>query len=176
MESKADFLKECIADAILGLMSEKPLEKITADEISKCAGVGRATYFRHFKSKEEAIIFKRKQLWRRYCDKHGIVERGRFYIGNSDLFFKFVYENRKNAKLLYSTGNANMLFNYYRSIAEEPSRSDSERYREKFLLFGLMGLLDEWLQTDFMDTPEQMSQRLSAIISSINSTELSRFE
>ena len=53
-----DYLKECIADAIIVLIKEKPLEKISIDEIVKKAGVGRATYFRAFNSKNEAITFK----------------------------------------------------------------------------------------------------------------------
>ncbi len=171
-DTKTEFLKECIADAILKLMREKPLEKITVDEISKLAGVGRATYFRHFKSKEEAIIFKRKLLWRRYCDEHGITVRNKFYIGNARAFFGFVYQNREDTILLYSVGKETLLFDYFRSIAEAPSHSSEERYREKFLIFGLMGLLDEWLLSGFKDSPEQMSQRLDKIVSSCGSLEI----
>lgn len=47
-----DYLKECIADAIIVLIKEKPIEKISIDEIVKKAGVGRATYFRAFNSKK----------------------------------------------------------------------------------------------------------------------------
>lgn len=48
-----DYLKECIADAIIVLIKEKPVEKISIDEIVKKAGVGRATYFRSFHSKKK---------------------------------------------------------------------------------------------------------------------------
>ncbi len=171
-ENRTDFLKECIADAILSLLKEKPINKITVDEISKLSGVGRATYFRHFSSKEEAIIYKRRVLWKRYCDEHDIVVTDRFYIGNAPAFFRFVYENREMAVLLYSTGNKHMMLDYFRSIAEDPARSSSERFREKFLIFGLMGLLDEWLMTGFKDTPEQMCQRLDSIISTIGTMEM----
>lgn len=37
----SDYLKECIADAILALIGDKPIEKITVDEIVKKAGVGK---------------------------------------------------------------------------------------------------------------------------------------
>ena len=48
------FLKECMSDALLALMSRKPLAKITVDEIAATAGVNRSTWFRNFGSKEEA--------------------------------------------------------------------------------------------------------------------------
>ena len=54
----SDYLKECIADALLVLIKDKPIEKVTVDELIKKAGVGRATYFRAFNSKSEAITFK----------------------------------------------------------------------------------------------------------------------
>lgn len=37
----AEFRNDCIADALLQLMEEKPIEKITAQEITDLAGVGR---------------------------------------------------------------------------------------------------------------------------------------
>ena len=47
---KSEFLKECMSDALLQLMGSKDFSKITADEIVATAGVGRATWFRSFKS------------------------------------------------------------------------------------------------------------------------------
>ena len=63
-----DYLKECIADAIIVLIKEKPMEKVSIDEIVKRAGVGRATYFRSFHSKNEAITFKFIKMWEQYCE------------------------------------------------------------------------------------------------------------
>ena len=51
-------LREDIGSAILDLMREKPLDKITVDEFSERANVGRATFYRQFGSKEEAISYK----------------------------------------------------------------------------------------------------------------------
>ena len=48
------FLKECMSDALLALMSRKSLAKITVDEIAATAGANRSTWFRNFGSKEEA--------------------------------------------------------------------------------------------------------------------------
>lgn len=171
-ENKSEFLKECIADAIIDLMHKKPLAKITVNEIVNHAGVGRATYFRHFSSKEEAIIFKRRLLWRRYCDDLGITVRDRFFVSNAPAFFRFIYENRELSLLIYSTGNKAMLYNTYKGIAEDAPLGSDERFREKFLLYGLMGLLDEWHLSNFKDSPEQMTKQFEAIIASINSTEI----
>ena len=37
-----DFLKECMADALIQKMQEKPFEKVTVNEIADLAGVNRS--------------------------------------------------------------------------------------------------------------------------------------
>lgn len=53
-----DYLKECMGTALLELMKEKPIEKISIEEMTAKADVGRSTYFRYFKSKDEVLSFK----------------------------------------------------------------------------------------------------------------------
>ena len=46
---------EKITDGLLKLMNEMPFEKITVSDIVLEAGVGRASFYRHFDSKEAVI-------------------------------------------------------------------------------------------------------------------------
>lgn len=48
--------KARIARALFELMGEKPFGKITVQDIADRAGVGRATYYRHFRDKEDVIV------------------------------------------------------------------------------------------------------------------------
>lgn len=57
-----EFLKECIADALIKLMEEHSIDKIKVQEITELAGVGRMTYFRYFNSKQEVLAFKSSRL------------------------------------------------------------------------------------------------------------------
>ena len=66
-----EFLKECLSDALIQLMREKDFEKISIKEIADTAGVGRATWFRNYTSKNEALTFKFVQVWNRWADEHG---------------------------------------------------------------------------------------------------------
>lgn len=74
-----EFLKECLADALIKLLKEKPIEKITIPEISKLSGVGRTTYFRNFTSKNEMLTFKLVQLWGRWAEEQELKERKVFF-------------------------------------------------------------------------------------------------
>lgn len=67
------FLKECLADALIKLLHQKPLEKITILEIAENVVVGRTTYFRNFTTKNEMLTFKLVSLWNRWSEEHGIL-------------------------------------------------------------------------------------------------------
>lgn len=58
-----EFLKECLADALINLLKEKPIEKITIPEIAKLSGVGRTTYFRNFTSKNDMLTNATKAVF-----------------------------------------------------------------------------------------------------------------
>lgn len=159
-----DFLKECISDALYKLLSEKDLTKITVEDITKSAGVGRITYFRHFSSKEEVLQFKISRLWDKYCDTHNIEIRNRFDISNAVDFFDFNYEIREYLKILYQTGLEMSVFNVFRDILIPKDIHSKHWYREKFYSYGLYGLLDGWIQKDFAETPKQMAKMLLEIM------------
>lgn len=52
-----EYVKHYIIQALFKLMSEHVYEKITVTDIVKKAGVGRATFYRHFKTKEDVLIY-----------------------------------------------------------------------------------------------------------------------
>lgn len=65
-----EYLKGTISDALLQLMENTPIDKITIQEITDLAGVGRMTYFRHFSSKTDVLSFKLQLLWKIWSGKH----------------------------------------------------------------------------------------------------------
>ena len=166
MAAVTDYLKECISDAILALVREKPLHKLTAEEIAQKAGVGRATYFRAFSSREEAVTFKFIRLWDRYADDHGIRVRDRFDLNNALPFFQYNYSIRPLLKAVYDAGLEEAIHESFARIMVPPERTEdaAAAYRETFYAHGLYGLLDGWIRRDFRETPEEMAQMLRDII------------
>lgn len=162
-----DYLKECIADAMILLIKEKPVEKITVDEIVKKAGVGRATYFRSFHSKPEAITFKFIKMWERYCELNDIKVRDSFDLNNARHFFEYNYSIRPILEIVYRAGLQEAVHeSFYRIVLTMEHKSDAKRlYREKFYAHGLYGLLDEWVKRGFSETPGEMAQIITGIVS-----------
>lgn len=153
-----DFLKECMADSLLKLMKNKSTEKITADEIAKEAGVGRATWFRNFSSKSEAVTFKYIQLWSRWADEHSIAVKYRFSTDNAKDFFEFNYSIQNIHKTVYSANMQSALFDaFYLTMTPLLGANAGECYQSRFFSYGLFGLLDEWIKRGFYESPQEMS-------------------
>ena len=52
-----EYTKHYIVTALFKLMNEYDYTKISVSDIAQKAGIGRATFYRYFKSKEEVIIY-----------------------------------------------------------------------------------------------------------------------
>lgn len=163
----SDYLKECIADALLILLKEKPVEKLTVDEIVQKAGVGRVTYFRAFRSKQEAITFKFIKMWEQYCEANDVKVRDSFDLNNARHFFNYNYAIRHILETVYRAGLQEAVHeSFYQIMLTMEHEPDIPKlYRESFYAHGLYGLLDAWVKRDFRETPEEMAQTLQQIVS-----------
>jgi AcrR family transcriptional regulator len=162
-----EFLKECMADALINLLSEKKLEKITADEITKAAGVGRATYFRNFDSKHSVLTFKLILLWQRFEKTKSLRKNGKRYeTANAKDLFNFCYENKEIFRLIYNAGEQSVIYDaFYRILMPQFDADVRECYRSRFYSYGLFGLLDEWIKRDYKETPEELYKMFFAGLS-----------
>jgi AcrR family transcriptional regulator len=61
-ESQVPKTKNVIVEALLKKMNEKPYHEITIVEITEEADVARLSFYRHFNSKEDIILFKFKDV------------------------------------------------------------------------------------------------------------------
>ena len=155
------FLKECLADALIKLLENRPIEKITIPEIASSAGVGRTTYFRNFSSKEEMLTFKFLLLWDRWADDHDLRNRNTFSFENVLSFFEFIYSIRPLLELIYRRGLQSALLVAFHSYMT-PDLAPQERYRIGFYSYGLFGLLEELILGGFKESPEQMEKIIKA--------------
>lgn len=163
------FLKDCIADALLELMKKKPIEKITIDEISKTAGIGRATYFRHFSSKQAVLTYKIVRSWETQAAQRNMKERKKFDIANAQDFFEINYSQQDVLSLIYAAGLQSTIFDAFKEIMIPPYQNDdSHKYTGCFYAYGLYGLLDEWIVNGFDRSPQEMKEILLSIFNRIS--------
>lgn len=142
---------------MIRLMREKPFEKISIQEIAKKSGVGRATWFRNYNGKNEALTFKLIVLWNRWSDEHNISVRDRFTLKNSKDFFEFNFEIRCIVQTIYSANMQSAVYDaFYQVMMPQYGANAEECYKARFYSYGLFGLLDEWVKRGFKETPDEM--------------------
>lgn len=158
-----EYLKECIADALLQHMVDTPVEKITIEQITSTAGVGRTTYFRYFNAKLDVLSFKVGLLWRRYAESHPITQPGPAERERALQFFSFCQTQKTLLEFLYERGEIQLIMDsFLRGIilrAVPPSR---DQYREMYTLCGVVGVMMVWIGNGFQETPEALADICAA--------------
>ena len=167
-------LKERIADALLELCSEKSFPDISISEITDRADVGRATYYRHFSSKEDVIAFKFKTIFESLPvpDPHKI--RPHFDPDfqppkNRDVveqyfaaYLRHLEKNRDVLERIYAAKLDYALFLYlYRdNVATLQNAAAIDRYLASLHSASAFAIVDQWITSDFHESPEQLANLL----------------
>ena len=152
---------EKITDGLLKLMNEMPFEKITVSDIVLEAGVGRASFYRHFDSKEAVIRHHMERLlkeWGREFEAIGKPEE----LGPSLL--RHFYGHRQFYLLLYRCGMSHYLLDASREKMELDNKSDQEAFPLSWFAGGLYGLVDEWMRRGMTVSPEKLGTEFSGKI------------
>lgn len=159
-----DYLKESMGTALLELMRDKPLEKISIEEMTAKADVGRSTYFRYFHSKDEVLSFKILCLWKRFCAQRGNDGISRVNPEGIKALFEFCLSIRPIFDLLYASGHQDVILDFYlQSAAPVIAQADAKTYYFiQFITFGLFGLMNAWVLRGYNESPEEMAQIVCA--------------
>lgn len=154
---QTDFLKLCLADALIQLMGTQDYEAISVQAVCQLAGVGRTTFYRHLdpkNSKAELLLFKIDYEWRRYAELHSEdVEKDRGLA-----LIRFLYENRQLFTLLHDQGLVAVVMEAVERLIGGGEHWDGgPSYLMAFFTYGYFGILYQWIRTGFRDTPEQIT-------------------
>lgn len=153
-------LKEDLGATLLELMKTKPFDKITVDELSQKANVGRATYYRQFKSKREVIAYKLSRDWLRYEKEQQLSFETTAPLEYTRAFFEFIYSIRETNRLLIENGCRSCILEAMRYAFHNIDKKENtqEFYRDHFRAYGLLGLVEGWIEADYDLSIEEISE------------------
>ena len=157
-----EYLKECMGTALLELMKEKPMEKISIEEMTAKADVGRSTYFRYFKTKDEVLVFKILCLWNRFSEKSHITDYQADLNKTMHTFFEFCLYIRDINDILYRTGHQKVLLDVYlKTLVSGKQEEDIiTYYKRNGTAYALYGIVNAWILRGYKESPEQMVEIL----------------
>lgn len=150
---KEEYTKQQILKAMLELLIEKEIDQITITELVKRAGVGRASFYRNYSTKEDVLADHLKKLILRWGEE---FEKE----GNPDVNASLV-KHFWNEKSFYLTlYNANLGPYIYKAMKAamniEEKVNPVERYLVSWYAGSIYGFIDEWMKNGMKESPEEM--------------------
>lgn len=174
MESWTDekLMCECLALALIDLMDTRPLSAISISELTKQAGVSRATFYRHFASAEDVLERYIACIMRTY-EREVVHGRGfAAYIVPENIVLMAAYF-RKYAKLVRVLLARNMGDFLRKPIAKGVlalSLGSEADPKERTLAIAyanaLFGLLAQWVEDGMRAAPEDIASTLCELFQS----------
>lgn len=165
--TQGDYSRHYITEALFKLMESTPYKDITVSDISKKAGVGRATFYRYFTCKEDVVSFffehtksefGKEQIYRPRCkeDYEDIIKR----------VVRYISENKKRLQLLCEARLEYLYFDYVdKALAKMMSSEeyDESEYKAAGYAGAISNITLHWIKNDCKGDEKEIFDALSAI-------------
>ncbi|MDD6221405.1 MAG: TetR/AcrR family transcriptional regulator [Lachnospiraceae bacterium] len=159
--SDIHYVKKQITSTLVSLMEEKDFRKITVSALTKEAGVGRASFYRHFTDTSDVIRQYLDHLtctWRDVYDNTPESEQMR-------LMLTHFYAHKKFYLALYRAGLSDMLRVEIQDAFKLSAEMDNcTAYLIGWFTGAAFGWIDEWIRRGMQETPEQMIRFLETFL------------
>ena len=163
--------KENLAASLKKLMVQKPLEKITIQEITSLCGIKRQHLYYHFEDIYDLMrwMFQREamslleqyegtQLW-----QDGILQLFQYLQENREVCLSAIHsEGRKYIKQFFATDIHAVIHRTVEQLAETVYGKDCEDLEKqidlltRFYVHALVTSMESWLEDDFHYSPEEI--------------------
>ena len=154
-------VKENITAALLHLLQEKSISKITVSEIIAEAGVARASFYRNYATKESVIITLISDILEQFRQDIEADGDDFYTYRNVHRSFEYFSQYRKQVLDLHRFGYGSilleMLNRFHEDIAGEMPQKSMERYRIYIYIGSLYNTAMMWLQDGQKDNIDEIS-------------------
>src|SRR6266403_672409 len=162
--------RSLLSDALVALMQEKPIDKITVQEVLDRATVGRSTFYLHYRDKDDLFLCVLEDGLEMWSTALGRKQEKSLRIAPVSEFFAHVASARKLYRALVDSGRIHAFFElaqgyFARGIARRlkemgvKNMVQSELDARSHALAGnLLSLLKWWLDRGARGSPKAMDE------------------
>lgn len=167
--------KASLHEAILVLLQEKSLDKISISELCKVAQVNRGTFYLHYQDVSELFeeYFEEitEDLQIAYYEPYHLtgfeieklqphMVRIFHHVRKFDQFYAIVF-NRKTP-LMYYYRLYEVIRNYLMGSINQPDEVNQIQieYNSSYQANAIIGMVIEWIRRDMQETPEELNKLL----------------
>lgn len=160
------YTRERLGDALIALVQEKPIDNITVQEVLERAGVGRSTFYVHFRDKDDLLLSQFEaglEMW------SSALSRGRERSNRIAAVAEFFAHAASGKKLYRALVNSDRIHAFFelaegyfaRGIAQRlreigPSNLEQLDARARAIAGSLLSLLKWWLDRGAKEPPQAM--------------------
>lgn len=150
---KNQYVKNEITKALLDLLKEKELDEISISEITSKAQVGRVSFYRNYKNKEDII-----SQYLRLITKDWEYQANTLNLETNELL-KYLFKHLSDYKdfyiLLYKKGLFHLFRNTLKTIiSKDQPLSNIEAYSVAFMTYGIYGWIEEWIARGMQESAD----------------------
>ena len=159
---------------LLEAMQNQQYEDISISELCDRMGIPRKSFYRYFSNKDGALIALLDHTLMEYEQTGESISRtGAMHIGDLEQYFRFWYQRRALLEALMRSRLSGMLVEratqhaIHERMMPRYLLSENAQTQHMALTFAICGLLSmvmQWHQGGYRETPEQMAQIASMML------------
>lgn len=164
-------IREYLTEALMQLMEKKDYGDISVGEIAERAGVHRATFYRHFSSKEDVLRCCLSEIIKEAEGDRSLLHED--FTSFIKPVFQAIYDKKEQMLSIHRTGLSSLLMDVLKDYfdfddGEEDGDSFTDnvtigQYRTAYQIGGIYSCLLLWFSHDMRETPEKMTQIAASI-------------
>jgi len=171
--------KRMLKDALVELIQEKSIKKISVFEICELAKVNRTTFYKYYGSQHDLLADMEREVFEEL--EHRLEIRNNSAREAIIRLAKYVEDDRKKFKaLLNSTSDMNFadkisshpLTQMYMDESFKNHPADQIDYIRSFICNGGYAVLRRWVYADVRQPPEEMANLIVSLVSSLVGKEI----
>ncbi len=156
-EGRNAYVIEHITDALLKLLRDKPIGEISISELCDFAGIGRASFYRNFESKEDILRGYINKIFKEWTDVADKKENKPLNELISLMFGHF-----EKYRGFYSLLNERNLICLLKDViiglcGPKPEHSKVEAYARAYVAYSLYGWIEVWFQRGMQESAEEIA-------------------
>lgn len=167
---KNRFTRMCIGEAILALMQDRELEKITVLDIARKSGISRMTYYRYYASKTEALQDYLEEMIAEYLRENEKRPPEENFHDFSHILFSLTFFDRYASFFLTMAhaGLYSIMIDAINRFMEEqiPSRYPNYEYALFYYAGALLNIFIKWEEDNHRLSAEELTHIIRKFVSS----------
>ena len=161
--------KRALEASLKKLLLQKPLNKITINDITEDCGVNRMTFYYHFKDIYDLVD------WIMVEDAAKALEGRQSFENWTDAFLDILHQVQDNKVLVMNVYRSvsreqveqylyKLLDSMLRDFVDRSAQDADKQFIIDFYKYALVGMALEWIRRDMKEDPVRMTERLNVLL------------